>query len=218
MSSSRLPGKMLMDICGKPLFLHVLERARAIRGVDDVILATSIDKSDDELVEFAKDCKVKVFRGSLENVAKRAIDCAVLNDLDAFIRICGDRPFFDPNMIDSMLLKYRKYKPDIATNAQFKTYPAGMTVEIISTQSLIKAFKCMVNELDKEHITQFFYQNTDLFKIYNKSWNSPKEALLSFVIDTKLDLDKARWIAFQIKDRGILPMEEMIALIKIWKK
>lgn len=217
MSSSRLPGKSLLDLSGKPLLSYVVERARRIKNIGPIILATSDLSSDDALEDFAKLKNIEVFRGDLNNVAKRALDCALAYGLDGFVRICGDRPFFDSSLIDVLLQKFIDDDLDLATNVKEKTFPAGMTVEIISTDSLKYVCSVITDKADKEHLTPYYYNNIEKFKIHNMIWENPEDAKYSFVVDTKSDFDKAVWMASELKNEvHAAPITQLIKLAKRW--
>lgn len=187
-----------MDLHGKPLLSHVIERAKRIADCGPVIIATSRLKSDDILEEFASMEGVEIFRGDLEDVAGRALDCAILHGLKGFVRICGDRPFFDPEIVNQLLEIFIQDDLDLATNVAKKTFPAGMTAEIISTGSLMQVCASTQERADREHVTRYYYNNPDKFNIYNLEWERPEDARHSFVVDTQEDMEKSRWMASQL--------------------
>lgn len=215
MSSSRLPGKALIEVHGRPLLSYTIARARNIHHAGSVILATSLDKSDDVLEKYAENEGLQIFRGGLQNVAQRALECAEHFNLDGFIRICGDRPFFDVGIVNSLLDMFISTGPDLVTNVQKKTYPAGMTVEIITTDAMRRACAEMAGDEDKEHVTRYFYQHPEKFKIHNVISPTPEDADLSFVVDTRHDLDTANWLVNELGvDVDVAPMQKMVSLLK----
>jgi len=157
------------------------------RNVTKIIVATSKDKSDDKLVSYLKKINVSYFRGCLNNVAKRFLHVALLNNEKNFIRISGDSPFIDPKIIDKASLIFSKNKNyDIITNIFPKSFPKGQSVEIISTKILKKNLMNM-STFDKEHVTNFFYKNSKKFLIKNFI-NKNKNFNFNTAVDYKKDL------------------------------
>lgn len=219
MSSTRLPGKALIDIAGKPLISHVVERAKRIKNMLPPIIATSEDKSDDVLEEYANANGLLVYRGALEDVAMRALQCAESFGLDAFVRICGDRPFFDPGIVDKLLHVFLSMDLDLATNVQVKTFPPGMSAEIISVESFKRVCSMTDEMLDREHITKYYYAHLGEFNMQNIESDNKENSNVSLVIDTEADLERCRWIAKQLKDNAIVaPSKTIIKLAKEWNE
>ena len=107
MTSQRLPGKALLDIYGRCLLGRVIDRSKYIEGVDKLIIATSTDVEDDSIVKFAETEGIDVFRGSLDDVVGRALAACECFKLTQFARICGDRPFFDPELVSNLIQIHR---------------------------------------------------------------------------------------------------------------
>ena len=134
MSSTRLPGKMLMDINGRPLLGRVIDRVKASKVVTKLIVATSISREDDEIEQFCLNEKIKYYRGDLNNVYKRFKEIVTLEKADSFIRINGDSPLIDPEIIDLAVNNYNNEDCDLLTNIFPRTFPRGQSVEVISSQ------------------------------------------------------------------------------------
>ena len=174
-------------IYGKPLIKHVISRVQKAKKITKIIVATSKNKSDDKLVEYLKKIKVQYYRGNLENVAKRIVDTAEHQKKLYFLRINGDSPLIDPDIIDKAISIFKKNKRyDLISNVFPRTFPKGQSVEIIRTQVLKKHLKDM-NKIEKEHVTQYFYKNSDVFLIKNFA-NKRKNKLIKTAIDSKRDL------------------------------
>lgn len=168
LSSKRFKRKVLSLIYGKPLLWYVLMSVKKSKNVKKIIVATSNKKSDDPIAIFLKKNKTKMFRGSLTNVAERLLIAAKRQKAKQFIRISGDSPFIDYRIIDK-LIKINKTLPvkyDLITNVFPRSFPSGMSVEIIKTNSLEKMLHNF-SKLDKEHVTTYFYRNHKKFKIKN---------------------------------------------------
>ena len=154
-------------IYGKPLIKHVITRVQKAKKITKIIVATSKNKSDDKLVEYLKKIKVQYFRGNLDNVAKRIVDTAEHQKKLYFLRINGDSPLIDPDIIDKAISIFEKNKSyHLISNVFPRTFPKGQSVEIIRTKILKKHLKHM-NKIEKEHVTQYFYKNSDIFLIKN---------------------------------------------------
>ena len=219
MSSSRLPGKMCEKIGSKSLIFHIIDRAKKIKMKKKIIIATSSRKSDDKLVKEAKKRKVLIFRGNLNNVVKRAYDCCKRFNLDAFVRICGDRILFDYKDIDEAISNFTsaKTKFDLASNLLNGKIPAGQTIEILSLEALKKITKQRVNKYDLEHLTTFIYKNKKKFKILKlKKPRFFKDHRYSFAIDTPKDLERFNFIHKKIKNFSYENNQEILKFTKKW--
>jgi len=207
MSSGRLPDKMLMKIKGKPLLERVLERVRSANLVTKVIVATSINKEDDQIANFCNKKKIKCFRGDLKNVAQRFLDAISNEKADSFVRISGDSPLIPSELINGAIKFFQNNDYDLVTNIHPRTFPKGFSVEVIKTE----AFKKMNNEdltkEQKEHVTKSFYENAKKFKIQNLN-SSSDYSHLNFSVDTKSDLEKIRSI-FEKIDPNKVSWEEL---------
>lgn len=218
MSSTRLPGKSLCMIGGRTLIGRVFDRSKAVGLEGPVVLATSDRPEDDCLVDVAQAEGVGVFRGSLDDVAGRALAAAQAFGLEAFARVCGDRPFFDPRLVADLAALRRRDDLDLATNAQRKTYPPGLTAEVIRTAALGQALAETDDPQDREHVTRYFYSAPDRFSIGNIASPVPLDPRVSLVIDTAEDYDRACFIAAGLGegDTPSAPAERITALAVEW--
>ena len=134
-SSKRFPKKVLYKINSKPLIIRVVNNALKSNLVSNLIVATSKEKSDDQLVKLIKKSRFKYFRGSLKNVALRMLNVAQINNAKYFMRLSGDSPLIDYKIIDFAIKILKKNKNvDIVTNVFPRTFPSGQSVEIIKTK------------------------------------------------------------------------------------
>lgn len=215
--SSRLPGKALLPIGNRALLGLMLDRTRRVVGGYPIVIATSDRSEDDPIADFAAAEGVEVFRGSLDDVAKRALDCADAFGFDRFARICGDRPFLDPEMVGHLVDIHFRDDLDLATNILKRTYPMGMASEILSTESLRRVLKETSDPYDREHVTSYFYTHTDRFRIFNQESSSPYDTSISLAVDTRRDLDRAEWIASRLGDEVVTAdANKVIALAHEW--
>jgi len=193
-SSRRFPGKALADLRGRPLLGRVLDRAKlSARGVP-VIVATSNDKSDEPIVTFCATEGTPVYRGPLDDVLGRAVGCACANDLDAIVRITGDSPFADPEIINECINFFSQNADiDLITNARPRSFPIGMTVELIPTKTLKSIYASSPTAEEREHITTRIYTYAGAFDI-RAIINSVDYSELNLSVDTPDDLRRVEWI------------------------
>ena len=188
-NSKRFPNKVLKEIYDHPMILHVVNRVKKSKFMKKVIVATSKKKSDDKLVGMLKKNKINFFRGELNNVASRFLELAKRKKLKYFMRVSGDSPLIDPKIIDRASIIKKKFKnADIITNVFPRSYPKGMSVEIIKVSTLRNNIEKMKKN-DLEHVTKYFYRNYKKFNIINFKNISDKKTM-KFSIDTKNDLKK----------------------------
>jgi spore coat polysaccharide biosynthesis protein SpsF len=170
LGSTRLPKKVLKEINGKPMLLRQVERLRSSRLVDEVIVATTVNPNDDEIVVFCKDYGIKYFRGSEDDVLNRISSLILENEVDIHVECFGDSPFTDPHIVDEVVGYYLKYqdKYDFVSNSLSTTYPPGLEVLVYSGKSLIKADSLVEkNDPLREHVSIHITQKPEVFRIKN---------------------------------------------------
>ncbi len=186
-NSKRFNNKVLHLIYGTPIIKHVVNRIKRSKKITKIIVSSSSKKNDDNLISYLKKNRIKFFRGDLENVALRLYKTAKMNKAKFFVRISGDSPLIDPKLIDKAIrISQIKKRYDIITNVFPRTFPKGQSVEIIKT-SIIKKYLGKFSKLDKEHVTKYFYDNSNKFIIKNFTFND-KNKIMKLSIDTKKDL------------------------------
>ena len=195
MDSKRLPGKALRNIAGRKLLGRVLDRAANLSSVNQVIVATSTREIDDEIVQYVHGEGYKTFRGDADNVALRAVEACEQFGWDGFARICGDRPFFDPVILDQAVTMFKRGGVDLVTTSGEHPLPPGLTVEIIRCGALkehLDDFTCS----NKEHVSSFFYEHLSKFTICYADHPSLAKARFNtrLVVDDDVDMDRAEWI------------------------
>jgi len=160
--STRLPFKVLKKILNKPMILHQIERTVKSKCIDNFLLVTSNDKSDDKLAEIVNKNGFEVFRGDKNNVLKRFYDALLkydLDDNDIVVRLTGDCPLHDSNIIDESIKEFILQKCDYLANCVEPIYPDGFDVEVFNFKSLKIAYNEAVKESDKEHVTPYIRNN-----------------------------------------------------------
>jgi spore coat polysaccharide biosynthesis protein SpsF (cytidylyltransferase family) len=165
MSSSRLPGKVLKQINNKPILKYEVDRVLKSKKIDKLVIATSINKEDDEIEKFANSIGVDCYRGDLNNVLKRYYECALKYNADTIIRITGDCPVIAPDVIDNIMDLFEKSKVDYISNTLERTFPDGLDVEVFSFTTLKKIYFKATDKDDLEHVTRYIYTHSDEFKI-----------------------------------------------------
>ena len=165
----RLPEKALKNIRGKTLIKLLIDRLSLSKEIDDVLIATSTNSKNKKLVKYLKDNNIKVFQGSENNVLKRYYDASKKNNSNIIIRITGDCPLVDPQLIDKFLRIFKKKKVDYLNNIYPPTFPDGLDIEIFSFQALKKTYKLAKTQYDKEHVTPFMQNSKTLKKLNIKS-------------------------------------------------
>jgi spore coat polysaccharide biosynthesis protein SpsF len=200
MSSTRLPGKTLMDLGGKPVVDHVIARARAARLADDVWVATTTDATDDVLVAHLDAAGVPYVRGSLEDVLARYVQAAEDSRADTIVRITCDCPLIDPEVIDATIAAFREPpEVDYCGNTLRRTYPIGMDTEVLSRAALERAHAEAMQPHEREHVTPYLYQHPELFRLRNveaPEWATWPE--LRLTVDEAADLEMLQAVVTQV--------------------
>jgi spore coat polysaccharide biosynthesis protein SpsF len=212
LGSSRLPGKVLAEIEGKPLLAYLLERLRRAESLDGIVVATSDDPSDDELAEYCATNDIDCHRGPLEDVARRMLDAAEERGLSAFIRVSGDSPLLDPRLVDRAASLLGEDGGDVVTNVVPRTFPHGQSVEAIAVDAFRRACAEMTETHDREHVTPFLYRNAARFRIRSFSHETDLSSL-QLAVDTREDLAFVRAIVGAMsRPHAEYGLEEIIGL------
>jgi spore coat polysaccharide biosynthesis protein SpsF len=216
MESTRLPGKMLLPIAGRPLLGRVIDRARCVRG-RQIVVATSSEPEDDVIARFVRKEGADVFRGPLDDVAARALDCCDAHGFTRFARICGDRPFLPWELIDELIEMAEQEDLDLASNAVEKTYPPGTVIEVVAASALRQVLERSSDSRDREHLTRYMYINHKDFRIAGRRSGRPDWQRLNLAIDTQADVERTEWIMTRLgpwPERGRL--DQVISLAMAW--
>ena len=165
MSSSRLPGKVMMEILGEPMISLQIERIKRAKKIDKLILATSNQEEDNKLEEVCKNIGLYCFRGSLDNVLDRYYNAALTFNPIHIVRLTGDCPLIDPKIIDEVIDYHISENSDFTSNAapNQRLIPDGLDAEVIKFKILEKIRKKELSKEQKEHVTLYFYENLNTF-------------------------------------------------------
>lgn len=203
MASKRLPGKVLAIINGQPMIFWQIQRIKEAKSIDEMIVATTTDQSDDALVEFLELNGVLVHRGPIDDVYERFRQ--VLNRLansQTIVRLTADCPFIMPELIDEMVNKFESSDIDYLSNALEPTFPDGLDIEIVGRSALIKLGECPLSTSEKEHVTLGLRNRPSEFKIENFSQDSDLSHL-RWTVDYEGDLNHAREIYAEFRGQEV---------------
>ena len=164
MRSTRLQGKVLKDILGKPMLWYLVTRVQKAKYIDDVVIATTVNKEDDSLEEFAVDNNLGMYRGSENDIVDRIFNAGEKYNADIVVRVWGDCPLIDPDLIDKVLLEFINGSYNYATNSHPATYPLGMNFEVYSFKSLERIWNEVNDIFYRQYPFEYIYANRDSFK------------------------------------------------------
>lgn len=186
-SSSRLPRKHLLEASGKTMLGHLVDRLKAVDSLNEIVIATTTNETDDVLEEFAINNDVKVFRGSEEDVMGRVLAAAEHFKAEAICEVTGDCPIIDPELVDQVIRTYCRNEADYVNNGRGGV-PDGMGAQVYSLSALQKS-ESMTNEpLDREHVTFHIRRNPEIFRpIYIAATKSNRWQSLGVTLDEKDD-------------------------------
>ena len=215
MSSTRLPGKVLREINGKPMLIYMLERVAAAKKLDKVVLATTIDPSDDPIVELCAEHKILCYRGSLEDVLDRYYQAAKEVGADTVVRLTADCPLIDPKMIDCMIDIYKDGQYDYVANTTPPkwTVPEGMDVEIFSFENLERIWRETTEASDREHVTFYMWQNPQIFSVFRYDLDRDLSKY-RLTVDYPEDLKLVNAIVSELHSKSpLFSMEEIVEFL-----
>ena len=170
--SSRLPGKVMMEILGRPLLLRMIERVQRAKLVGTIVIATTTEAGDDIIEKLCETEGLLCYRGSRDDLLDRHYQAGKLYGADAVVKIPSDCPLIDPKVIDKVLKYYLDNDFDFVSNLHPATYPDGNDVEVMSWSSIEKAWREATLTLEREHTTPYIWENPNLFKIGNVAWET----------------------------------------------
>lgn len=167
MTSTRLPGKVIMKVRNKPLLEYLVDRLKKIKSIDDIVLCTTTKKTDDVLLKLSKKLKIKIYRGSENNVLKRVYYGAKKYNANTIVQITADCPIIDYRIVSKAISLFKNNSLDCVSNSFIRSFPDGMDVNVISMEALEKTFSMAIDKNHKEHVTLFIKDNPNKFKIKN---------------------------------------------------
>jgi spore coat polysaccharide biosynthesis protein SpsF len=192
MGSTRLPGKVMMDIAGKSMLQRTYERVSKAKGIDSTIVATSTLAADDQLECYCIENGWPCFRGSAEDVLDRYYSTAIAFKADVVVRITSDCPLIDPSVTDEVISHFQKSDCDYASNGfPRRTFPRGLDTEVFSFQALERSWNEDMNPSTREHVTQYIQRNPQKFRLTG-IMNPIDYSHLRWTVDEPKDLEFVR--------------------------
>jgi len=190
MRSSRLPGKVLMPIMGVPMLALMIERLKNARMIDDIVVATTDNGSEDPIAKLADEMGVGCFRGSEEDVLLRVLKAAQHFEADIIVETTGDCPLNDPAIVDKVVADYRIGGADFVSNTLDYTTPIGTDVRVFSTESLAEIERVSQDPADREHVSLHYWENPEKYRLRNVRTEIPPEVKdLRLTVDTPEDFE-----------------------------
>lgn len=191
-TSSRLPNKVLLSLpygSDKTVLEQVINRVNKSEFINKIVIATTVNKTDNPIEELCKNLKITCYRGSEDNVLARYYEAAKENEADMIIRVTSDCPCIDSKVIDDLITKHLKEKNDYTSNSLTRTFPHGLDCEIFSFELLEEAYNNAKEKFEKEHVTPYIYKtNKDKFKLGSLILdNSKGYEKIRITLDTKED-------------------------------
>ncbi len=215
MGSTRLPGKVLADIAGRPMLEWVVTRVGRATAVDEVVVATTTLGQDDVLVERARDLGVRAVRGDADDVLSRYVAATRETEADIVVRVTSDCPFIDPDLTSRVVARLRDADPgvDYVSDAlPPRTFPRGLDVEAVTIRALLEADRLDSDPGTREHVTPFIAES-GRFRVAAVS-NDEDLSDVRWTVDTEADLEVARRIAEHFGGRDTMSWRE---LLEVWR-
>lgn len=215
MTSTRLPGKVLRPVLGKPLLEYQIERLQRVRRADELIIATTTKDTDQPIVDLAERLGIKVFRGSEEDVLSRYFYAAQENDLDVVVRITSDCPLIDPAVIDRVISAFldKTVNCDYVSNCLTRTFPRGMETEVFPFGLLETVYREAIEKPYREHVTPYIYEDCQRFGLLNVAFQRDVSHH-RWTVDTLEDFELIeRIIATLYPINPLFDLEDVLALM-----
>ncbi len=216
MSSKRLPGKVLLDICGQPMLVRVVERTRRSKRIDDLVVATTTDPSDDGIQVVCDERGYHCFRGSMLDVLDRYYQAARAYQADVIVRITADCPLIDPQVVDRTLQCFFDSGVDFAANRLpppwKRTYPIGLDTEVCTFEALECAWQKANLPHHREHVMPYLYEEEGRFRTLLVN-TEPDYGQLRWTVDTAEDLEFVRRVYAHFDGRDDFSWLEVLELL-----
>ncbi|SVD84222.1 uncharacterized protein METZ01_LOCUS437076, partial [marine metagenome] len=183
-----------METAGKPMLAHMVERLKRVPQLDDIIIATTTNATDDPIVKLAQNLRVLWYRGPEHDVLGRVLTAALTHKVDIIVETTGDCPLIDPEIVSNTIEAYRSASVDYASNAlEPRTYPVGMDTQVFATNILADVAERTSAENDREHVSLFIYNNPQIYKLKAiKAATHHHAPQVRLTLDTRQDLKLIR--------------------------
>lgn len=216
MTSTRLPGKIMRPVLGKPLLELLVERIKRAQGVDEVVIATTTNADDDQVESLTQRLGIGCFRGSEHDVLDRVLRAAHAFDADLIVEITGDCPLIDFQVIDKLLEVYHANEYDYVANVLKRTYPRGLDTQVFATSVLDEVARLTDDPVDHEHVSLYIYEHPERFELHNVESGLPEEYWdLRLTVDTPDDFELIRRIYEELyPSNSAFTIEDIVKLFQ----
>jgi spore coat polysaccharide biosynthesis protein SpsF len=217
MTSSRLPGKVLMEHMGKSMLEIMISRLLPESRIKKIVIATTTNPQDDAIAEMASRIGVSVYRGSEDNVLSRVIEACDGYSHQHLVSLTGDCPLIATELVSTCIDDYEKYRPNYLSNAIIRELPDGMDCQVLAIDSLRRVTEYPLTQLDKEHVTLFIRNHPELFSLRHRT--EPKSLQwpeLALTLDEKPDFDLISRILDHFHPRLDFSLSEIIEFLRIY--
>ncbi len=167
MSAARLPGKVLMDVAGKPALERLVRRLEQAKELDAIVLATTTNPADDALEAWAKGRGLPCYRGSEDDVLDRVVQAQRMMNSDVIVEICGDAPLLDPRVVDQAVETFLAGGVDVVSTTQNLTWPQGIDAQVFRFTDLAHVAETIEDPAVREHVSLYFYEHPEAYKIHH---------------------------------------------------
>ena len=212
MGSTRLPGKVLMDIVGETMLARVVKRTWQSTLLNEVVVATTVKSTDDKIVAECQYLGVPFFRGDEEDVLDRYYQAALAYQAEAVVRITSDCPLIDPTVVDKVVCAFFKRRPDYSSNCIVRAYPRGLDTEIMSMDSLALACQKANEPYQRVHVTPYIHQNPSLFRLLPITGEADYSHY-RWTVDTEEDLAFVRAVYVRLHNRDVFTWQDVLELL-----
>jgi spore coat polysaccharide biosynthesis protein SpsF len=214
MTSTRLPGKILMEVAGRPMLAQLIARLERCRSVDEIVVATTTNSSDDPVVELCRSRGTRVWRGPEHDVLVRFQGAAADARAEVIVRITADCPLIDPLVVDRVVEALLEGGCDYASNTRTRTFPRGLDAEALHLDVLTRCGRLARSVPAREHVTYFVVEQPQLFAI-REVVDPVDNSDLRWTVDTAVDLELVRRIyALGRMPSELVPHAELIAMVR----
>lgn len=190
MRSTRLPGKVLKPVLGRPLLALMIERMQQVWQADQIVVATTDNRADDPIADLAQQLGVGWFRGSEDDVLDRVLKAAQSVNADLIVEMTGDCPLADPLIVDQMIGIFKTNSVDYCANVLTRTYPRGMDTQVFPVKVLAQVSELTQDPTDHEHVSLYIYNHPEHFRLLNVVSGYPLDvADLRLTVDTPEDFE-----------------------------
>ncbi len=217
MGSTRLPGKVLMDISGKSMLWHVVNRLKRSEIINNIVVATSVKKEDDVIENHCRQHGIDFYRGSEEDVLDRYYQAAKTYKADVVVRITADCPLIDPNVVDKIICKHldNMSNSDGSSNAIDRTFPRGLDTEVMKMSVLEQMWERAQEDYQREHVTPYLYEHPEKFEVLSVK-DDRNLSNLRWTVDEERDLAFIREIYKRLyKQKDIFLLDDILKLLEI---